>query len=186
MLHGELVTLRSRLDADVPVLHRELYEDVATRSAADSRPWVPLAEGAASPYAVTDGSTDAACFSVVERASEELAGEALLWGIDLHNRMAHVGISLRPGFRGRGLCFDALRVLSGYGFSVRGLHRLQVETLATNEAMIRAATRAGYTREAQTRESAWVNGAFEDEVVLGLLASQWSDRTRHGRGTDSH
>ena len=39
MLHGQRVTLRARLDADVPVLHAELHDDVETRSRADSRPW---------------------------------------------------------------------------------------------------------------------------------------------------
>jgi RimJ/RimL family protein N-acetyltransferase len=173
MLHGKLVTLRSRQEKDVPVLHAELYDDVATRSRADSRPWRPLGEGAASPYAVDDASTDAACFSVVETASGELAGEALLWGIDLHNRMGHIGISLRPGFRGKHLGVDVLEVLCEYGFSVRGLHRLQIDTLADNVAMIRAATTAHFTLEGGTRESAWVGGAFADEVVLGLLAREW-------------
>jgi RimJ/RimL family protein N-acetyltransferase len=178
MLYGELVVLRSRLEADVPVLQAELYDDVVTRSRADSRPWRPLSDGAASPYAVDDAARNAACFSVVEKASDELAGEALLWEIDLHNRMAHIGISLRPGFRGRGLSSDVLRTLCEYGFCVRGLHRLQIDTLADNSAMIRAAQRVGFTSEGNTRESAWVLGAFVDEVVLGLLAEEWTASRR--------
>jgi RimJ/RimL family protein N-acetyltransferase len=173
MLQGDLVVLRARLAADVPVLHADLYEDVATKSQAGSRPWIPLGEGSPSPYAATGEPRDTAAFSVVEKATDELAGEALLWGVDLHNRMAHIGISLRPGSRGRGLSTDAVRVLCDYGFSVRGLHRLQIETLAGNEAMIRAATRVGFVREGEFRESAWVLGGFVNEVVLGLLASQW-------------
>jgi RimJ/RimL family protein N-acetyltransferase len=175
MLYGELVKLRARLDTDVAVLHSELYDDVATRARADSRPWRPLGEGLASPYAASD-SPDAAMFSIVEVASDELAGEALLWGIDLHNRLAHIGISLRPGFRGRGLSVDVLRVMCEYGFSVRGLHRLQIDTLADNTAMIRAAIKAGFVREGEFRESAWVYGVFADEVVLGLLARDWQHR----------
>ena len=89
--------LRARDEADVAVLHAELYEDIATRAQADSRPWLPIPPGsAASPYAVTEPRDDLACFSVVELDGGELAGEALLWAIDLHNRMAHLGLSLRP------------------------------------------------------------------------------------------
>jgi RimJ/RimL family protein N-acetyltransferase len=66
-----------------------------------------------------------------------------------------------------------VRVLCRYGFEVRGMHRMQVETLASNAAMIRAATRAGFTREGILRQAAWVTGAFEDEVILGQLASEW-------------
>src|SRR3954447_11295369 len=114
MLYGEKVKLRARLDSDVAVLHSELYDAVATRSRADSRPWRPLASGIASPYAASD-NPNAAVFSIVELSSDELAGETLLWGIDVHNRLAHIGISLRPGFRGRGLSTDVLRVMCEYG-----------------------------------------------------------------------
>ena len=103
--------------------------------------------------------------------SSELAGEALLWGIDLHNRSAHVGISLRPAFRSRGLGADAVRVLCRYGFAIRGLHRLQLETLADNHAMIQLAKRAGFLQEGVLRGSEWVDGGFADAVIFGLLAA---------------
>jgi RimJ/RimL family protein N-acetyltransferase len=51
---------------------------------------------------------------------------------------------------------------------------LQVETLADNAAMIRAATRSGFVPEGTLRRAAWVNGDFADEVVLGLLATELS------------
>jgi RimJ/RimL family protein N-acetyltransferase len=165
--------LRARHDSDIPVLHAELYDDVTTRVRADSRPWQPIPPGSGSPYRVAGPDDHAACFSVAGLAAGELAGEALLWGIDLHNRTAHIGISLLPAFRGRGLGTDAVRVLCRYGFAIRGLHRLQAETFAGNDAMIHAASRAGFTREGTLRRSAWVNGDFTDEVILGLLATEW-------------
>jgi len=172
MLRVGKVGLRARDQADVPVLHAELYEDIATHMRADSRPWRPIPAGSsASPYAIGEPRDDVACFSAVELVSGELAGEALLWAIDLHNRTAHLGLSLRPAFRGRGLGTDVVLALCEYGFAVRGLHRLQVDTLAGNTAMIRAASRAGFVREGMLRGAAWVDGEFADEVILGLLAS---------------
>jgi RimJ/RimL family protein N-acetyltransferase len=182
MLRGNAAGLRARLESDVAILHSELYDDAETRSRADSRPWRPLPL-AASPYQVSDPVDDAAFFSVVELSSGELAGEALLWGIDLHNRAAHIGISLRPMMRGHGLGTDAVRVLCHYGFTIRGLHRLQAETLADNVAMLRAAAAAGFVREGTLRRSAWLDGDFADEVVLGLLSAEWN-AGRHGRGVD--
>jgi len=176
MLRGELTGLRARLPVDAEILHAELYEDVETWVRADSRPWVPVPSGPASPFWAVSAAgasqpADVATFSVVELATGELAGEALLWGIDPHNRSAHIGISLRPGCRGRGLAADALRVLCRYGFAIRGLHRLQLETLTDNEAMIRVAEQAGFTREGVARGSDWVNGAFADSVIFGRLDS---------------
>ncbi|MFD9005308.1 GNAT family N-acetyltransferase [Streptomyces sp. NPDC059582] len=175
MIRGEKVGLRTRQDSDVQVFQAELYQDVATRSRVDSCPWRPLPpEAAESPAAAAAPADTKAYFSVVELSSRELAGEAMLWGVDPHNRTAHLGISLLPGFRGRGLAADVVRVLCEYGFAVRGLHRLQVETLADNAPMIAAATGAGFTVEGTLRRSAWVYGAFVDVVVLGLLVEEWA------------
>ncbi|MFF8769379.1 GNAT family N-acetyltransferase [Kitasatospora sp. NPDC015120] len=179
MLQSSRIILRARHDDDVPVLHTELHDDVPTRSRADTRPWRPIPPGSPqSPFVVGAGDDEAACFSAVNRASGDLAGEALLWGIDTHQRRAHLGLALRPGFRGRGLSGDIVRLLCHYGFVVRGLHRLQVDTLAGNLPMIKAATGAGFVPEGTLRRAAWVYGAFEDEVVLGLLASEWSGEPR--------
>lgn len=185
MLRAGKVGLRARDEADIAVLHAELYEDIATYTIADSRPWRPIpADSSASPYAIGEPRDDPARFSVVElaggeraggeRAGGELAGAALLWAIDSHNRSAHLGLSLRPSFRGRGLGTDVVLALCEYGFAVRGLHRLQVDTLASNAAMISAAIRAGFAQEGTLRGADWVNGEFVDEVILGLLASDWA------------
>ena len=104
--------------------------------------------------------------------------------------MAHLGLSLRPTFRGRRLGTNVVVALCGYGFTVRGLHRLQVDTLASNTAMIRAASRAGFVPEGRLSRSAWVNGDFADEVILGMLATNWvaggKGQTGGGQITDSH
>ena len=179
MLRGELTVLRARRESDVDVLDSELHDDVLNRVRSDSRPWRPIPRGsAASPHRIPDGDAkDSAVFSVDELASGELAGSCLLWNIDQHNRMAHIGIGLRPAYRGRGLGADVLQVLCRYGFDILGLHRLQMETLADNEAMIKAATRAGFTHEGTMRAAGWVNGAFLDEVTLGQLDAEWYGRS---------
>src|SRR3954470_19534593 len=97
MLRGDKIGLRARHETDVAVLHAELYDDVVTRSQADSRPWQPIPPGSDhSPYATTEPADHVAFFSVVQLADDELAGEALLWGIDSHNRLGHLGLALRP------------------------------------------------------------------------------------------
>src|SRR5690349_17115786 len=104
MLRGERVGLRARREADVPILHEELHDDISCWVRMNWRPWRPIdASTGPSPYRVQERSDDKAPFSVVELDSDELAGSALLWGIDPHNRLAHIGIGLRPTYRGRGL-----------------------------------------------------------------------------------
>ena len=179
MLRGELIGLRARTDADIEVFEAEMLNDVEMRVRADGRPWRPIAPGSAdSPYRTVNERGDAVPFSVVELATAELAGEAVMFGIDAHHRNAHLGLGLRPAFRGRHLGTDIVRVLCHYGFGIRGLHRLQMETLADNHAMITAATRSGFTLEGTLRDYAWVDGHFADAVILAQLVPDWSQAPR--------
>ena len=183
MLRGEQIGLRARQEADVAVLHAELYNDVGTANRAMAVPWRPLLPDVTPPFAVDAPSDAIARFSVVELATDELIGHAMLFGIDLHHRLAHIGVALRPAVRGRGLALDVVRTLCEYGFTVHGLHRIQVDTLADNHPMIRAAARCGFVHEGTTRSSAWVEGGFVDEVVMGMLDHEWFSKHQpaHGR-----
>jgi RimJ/RimL family protein N-acetyltransferase len=175
MLRGELVLLRARHDDDLAMLDADLHDDVVTRVRADASPWHPVPSGpATSAFRVDNLPDSVAAFSVDELASGELAGMAVVFGIDHFQRVAHLGLGLRPAFRGRGLSTDLLRVLCRYGFMILGLNRLQLETLAGNAPMIASAQRAGFVPEGTLRQAAWVNGEFADEVILGQLAADWS------------
>ncbi|GGV58945.1 GNAT family N-acetyltransferase [Streptomyces griseoloalbus] len=174
MLKGNTVGLRARHEDDIPVLRAELYDDVVNASRAESRPWRPVTPDSKDPRLVADDNEQGRVpFSVVELDGGTLVGSANLWGIDTHNRSAHIGLGLLPSSRGKGYGTDVVAVLCHYGFVVRGLHRLQIETLSDNAAMLRSAERNGFVREGVLRSSAWVMGEFLDEVLLGLLAQDW-------------
>ena len=71
-----------------------------------------------------------------------------------------------------------VRVLCHYGFSIRGLHRIQITTLADNHAMIAAAVRAGFVMEGTARDAAWIDGGFADGVTLSQLSGERSPARR--------
>jgi Acetyltransferases, including N-acetylases of ribosomal proteins len=173
MLRAGKVGLRARDEADIAVLHAELYEDIATYTIADSRPWRPI------PAARPRRPTRSASPAMIPRGSPwwswpVVNGPAANWparpccGPSTRTTAALISVC-RCGrrFRGRGLGTDVVLALCEYGFAVRGLHRLQVDTLASNAAMISAAVRAGFAQEGTLRGADWVNGEFVDEVILG-------------------
>lgn len=174
MLKGTKVGLRARYEDDIPILLTELYDDVVNGSRAEARPWRPITPGTKDPRLVPDDSEQGHVpFSVVELEGGTLVGTATFWGIDTHNRSAHIGLGLLPSCRGKGYGTDVVAVLCHYGFVVRGLQRLQIETLSDNHGMLRSAEHNGFVREGVLRSSSWVMGQFMDEVILGLLAQDW-------------
>lgn len=174
MLRGSKVGLRARHEDDIPILRAELYDDVVNSSRAEGRPWRPITPGSKDSRLVVDDKEQGHVpFSVVELDGGTLVGTAVLSNIDNHNRSAHIGLGLLPSSRGKSYGTDVVAVLCHYGFVVRGLQRLQIETLSDNAAMLRSAERNGFVREGVLRSSAWVMGEFLDEVLLGLLVQDW-------------
>jgi RimJ/RimL family protein N-acetyltransferase len=51
-----------------------------------------------------------------------------------------------------------------------GLHRLSVRVLAFNGRAIRAYQKCGFRIEGRERESAWIDGTWHDDLIMGLLA----------------
>ncbi|WEV26401.1 GNAT family protein [Streptomyces sp. 71268] len=182
MLRGGEIGLRARHADDIPLLHAGLYDDVANTARAAGRPWRPIPPGSPHAQFVVDdterGDEGNVSFSVVELAGGSLVGAAMLWGVDPHNRSAHLGLGLLPAARGKGYGTDVVAALCYYGFAVRGLHRLQIDTLADNTAMLRSAERNGFVREAVRRSASRVLGEFLDQVHLGLLAEDWQPAAR--------
>lgn len=175
MFRGTKVVLRPRQESDIPILHRELYEDVPGRVRADGRPWTPrpLEHSPFKLRPLDEDNLRVAVFTVADPTTDEPFGSTLLWNIDQYNRSAHIGMALIPAARGRGLATEVLELLARYAFRVLGLNRLAIETLADNEPMIRTALAAGYTREGTLRQAGWVNGQLCDEAIFGLLAAEW-------------
>jgi RimJ/RimL family protein N-acetyltransferase len=175
MLRGRTIVLRARIESDVPILHAALYDDVPGHSDSDTRPWRPLPPTAElSPYRVKEAPEHSAEFTIVSLLDDRVVGESVLWSIDPHNRKAHIGLALLPEERRRGFGLDTVQVLCDYAFRVLGLHRVQIETNATNAPMIATAEQAGFAVEGRIRDASWVVGRFVDEVVLGLLVDDWS------------
>ncbi|WP_205326481.1 GNAT family N-acetyltransferase [Glycomyces sp. YM15] len=174
MLKGNRVGLRARHDEDVPILQTELGSDALITARATGQPWRPFTpDSKEAPFVVGDAKDEVVHFSIVDLDGDALVGTANLWGIDKHARSAHIGMGLLPSARGKGYSTEVVAVLCHYGFVVHGLHRLQIETLADNAPMLRAAERNGFAREGVLRDSSWVMGEFLDEVILGLLAEDW-------------
>ncbi len=118
--------------------------------------------------------THAARFTAETIADGTVIGTCNLWGIDAFNQLAHLGISVLPAARAQGYGREMLRLLCRYGFRFRNLHRIELETLATNAGMRKLAESCGFALEGVQRERAYDGDGFSDIVLYGLLRQEWS------------
>jgi ribosomal-protein-alanine N-acetyltransferase len=109
--------------------------------------------------------------TILELGSDVCRGRVGVERISWRHRRAELGLWLAPQARGRGLAPRALRLAADWLFSACGLERVEVQTEPDNEAMLRTAQAAGFTREGILRSYLREHGKRTDIVMLSLLPS---------------
>ena len=64
---------------------------------------------------------------------------------------------------------EAARLVLGYAFDTLGLHRISVRVLARNRRAIRSYEKCGFRTEGRERETVFLKGQWEDDIMMGLL-----------------
>lgn len=86
------------------------------------------------------------------------------------HRRAEVGYDLARPHWGQGIAAEALTAIVRFGFDQMHLHRIEAQTIATNEPSIRLLTRLGFHRDAVLRGySLEDDGNFHDSTIWSLL-----------------
>ena len=107
---------------------------------------------------------------VIERAEDnEFVGLFRLDHIDYQNRNAMVGLDITPGMRGKGFSKIVYQWAFHYLFDQLGLHRLALETLASNTIAIALYRGLGFQEEGRLRQAIWRNGQYVDLLRFGLI-----------------
>lgn len=76
-------------------------------------------------------------------------------------------------YHGHGLGTEAARLIIGYAFEQLNLHRINSNALAFNERSIKMHLRLGFEKEGCQRQKIFKNGAYQDEIIFGLLRENW-------------
>jgi RimJ/RimL family protein N-acetyltransferase len=165
------VGLRTQTEDDEAVLYR---------LAADLSTWEERSPQSPTPLTLAEfrrGRSDHADTGSVEfmiTAAGTTTGRCTLFHEDPLAQHAEVGIALLPEARGKGYGTEALGLLVEFAFVRRNLRRLHLAVLASNTAAIASYRKVGFIEEGRRREHCWVRGGFEDEVIMGLLRSEWA------------
>jgi RimJ/RimL family protein N-acetyltransferase len=121
---------------------------------------------------------DVLSLAVTRRAGGPLIGDLTLVYRSVTHRQAEIGYLFHPDVQGQGLATEAARVLLTLAFEEMRCHRVMAQLDARNRASAALLERLGMRREAHLVENEWVKGEWTDEVIYGLLATEWAAQTR--------
>lgn len=180
VLTGEKTVLRPFTVDDVPVMAEILRDPDVLRLTGS-----PVEEFGAERlrqwYGSRSEQPDRLDLGVVDRATGELVGEAVLFEWDTHNRNCTFRVLVGPRGRDRGLGTEATRLIVGHAFEQLGLHRVSLHVFAFNPRARRAYEKAGFVAEGVERQTLLHDREWIDAVRMSVLAHEWA--AHRGRPT---
>ncbi|MEX2116743.1 MAG: GNAT family protein [Bacteroidota bacterium] len=108
----------------------------------------------------------------------ELCGVISLHRIDWPNRATMIGYWLSADFQGKGIMTESCRALLDHGFTLLGLHRIEIRCATENLKSRAIPERLGFTKEAVLRDCEWLYDHYVDLIVYSMLAPDWK-KTHH-------
>ncbi|MBD8871636.1 GNAT family N-acetyltransferase [Rhodanobacter sp. DHB23] len=172
----ELETARLRLDAlraeDAVALFTYRGDPAVSRYQG----WRPAAQADAERFI---GSQSAMAAPVpcqwFQRAIRNREDGALIGdvGFCVADAQAEFGITLAPAAQGHGYARETLHALFDWLFGRLDVHRVYASVDPRNAPSMALLQAMGMCKEAHFRESLRFHGEWVDDVVFGLLASEW-------------
>ena len=175
-LVGELVTLRPiraddaeviasliRTDPEISILTGSVHCSTEPPAAMD----LQELRGVYGRWAVAE---DRLVLAVIDHASAQMVGEAVLLDWDEGNRSCGFRILLGAQGRGRGLGTEATRLIVGHGLGAMGLHRISLEVYDINPRARHVYEKVGFVHEGTGRQALLLDGAWVDVHYMAILA----------------
>ena len=123
-------------------------------------------------YEQASRASNQVTFTVYERPELRPIGNAGLTDIDFRHGTAEFGIMIgEKDCWGKGYGTEVTRLVVDYAFTGLGLHNVFLRCYATNEAGIRAYTRAGFKLIGRRRESRRRGLEWVDTILMDCLVS---------------
>jgi RimJ/RimL family protein N-acetyltransferase len=150
---------------------------------------VPLVAGCRVAYSLAHaGLTDAAAAADIARRAGHLAWPAGLryysWKVEYDGRcIGSAALDVNPeqhsaeysvglfvaALRGRGLGREITRLALAWAFDVLGVHRVELQALASNSRAIKCYLACGFRQEGVRREAELYPDGWKDFIMMGIL-----------------
>ena len=175
MIEGERVQLRPMQASDTDdVIRMRRTPDVLAQLFSDE---APTREEHLRWLERIQEQGDRQEFVIVERATGRSIGTIGLSNIDPRHCHAQYGILIGAiDARGKGLAFEASRLLLAYAFDKLGLQRVYLHVFANNEQALHLYRKVGFEEEGRLRQHIYKNGQFRDVVVMAILRGEKRDQ----------
>jgi RimJ/RimL family protein N-acetyltransferase len=168
---GSLIRLRPVEERDIPRIH-DLFNDPAVHRTLGIT-WLEPEAGTRAWWEGVRNNPNAQAFAI-ESLAGDTVGVCSLEDIHAPSRSAILGIWIGASYWDQGFGTDAVRTLCRFGFQEMNLQRIGLSVFDVNQRGVRAYEKVGFKEEGRRRRGMFVDGAYCDVVMMGLLAEDLS------------
>jgi ribosomal-protein-alanine N-acetyltransferase len=112
-------------------------------------------------------------FCLFARAENDVVGSLTLKGVSQMMMYGEIGYTIGEAFQGKGVGTAAVRAFVEKIFAETPIRRLYAHVAEGNVASCRLLERLGFVNEGTLREHYVINGVPTNEIVYGLLRSEF-------------
>ncbi|MCD4712458.1 MAG: GNAT family N-acetyltransferase [Clostridiales bacterium] len=111
-------------------------------------------------------------FAIINETNEFI-GIVEVFNISWKNRRGELSIVIDPSMRGKGYGYEAINRILEILFLEKGLNRVWLRVLETNEKALNLYKKVGFTQEGICFEESIRNGEFINQVQMSILMKDW-------------
>lgn len=112
---------------------------------------------------------------IIEKKSNELVGDLGIHFIGKDGYQCELGCTLSKKHQGQGFATEAMKIIIDYLFNSLNKHRITGSVDPKNIQSIRLLERLNFRKEAHFKQSLLIDGVWVDDVIYGLLKSEWKN-----------
>jgi RimJ/RimL family protein N-acetyltransferase len=175
----DILTDRLRINDLTPGDAPALFNYRSDTEVARFQSWLPDSVEDARAFIVRNASTpfdqNDSWYQLAVRsaATDELLGDLGVHFLADDGHQVEIGFTIAPAHQRQGFGTLAVVALLDYLFTVLNKHRVFASVDPRNEASMALLRSVGMRQEAHFRQSLFWKGEWVDDVVLGLLRSEW-------------
>lgn len=113
-------------------------------------------------------------FGIHEIKSKELIGIVRLMFIDWITSAAELGIFIGDKtVRGKGIGQEVMKLILDYAFQGINLRRIYLKVSESNTRALSLYQSVGFIKEGVLRKHFWINGEYQNIVLVGILKNEY-------------
>jgi RimJ/RimL family protein N-acetyltransferase len=181
---------RLRINDLIPPDAPALFNYRSHAEVARFQSWIPASVDDARAFIVRNAATpfdrNNSWYQLAVRSAvtNELLGDLGVHFVADDGRQVEIGFTIAPAHQRQGLGTLAVTTLLDHLFTVLNKHRVFASLDPRNKASEALLRRVGMRKEAHFRQSLLWKGNWVDDVVFGLLRSEWKPSAT-GKGTQN-